>query len=84
MPSMRQSYTVTVPEEAPATAFPFMKQDLRRKSPPMSRSMLVSTFVGLLINQAKVSLNGIVFALGLRLIRSGLVITDSGLSNDAA
>ncbi|XP_067113097.1 ubiquitin carboxyl-terminal hydrolase 2-like isoform X1 [Osmerus mordax] len=53
MPSMRQSYTVTVPEEAPATAFPFMKQDLRRKSPPMSRSMLVSTFVGLLINQAK-------------------------------
>uniref|UniRef100_A0A4W5KX76 ubiquitinyl hydrolase 1 n=1 Tax=Hucho hucho TaxID=62062 RepID=A0A4W5KX76_9TELE len=50
---MRQSYTVTVPEEPPATAFPFLKTDLRRKSPPMSRSMLVSTFVGLLINQAK-------------------------------
>ncbi|CAB1316660.1 unnamed protein product [Coregonus sp. 'balchen'] len=53
MPSLRQSYTVTVPEESPATAFPFLKTDLRRKSPPMSRSMLMSTFVGLLINQAK-------------------------------
>ena len=55
MPSMRQSYTVTVPEDPPAAAFPFHKQDLRRKSPQISRSMLVSTFVGLLINQAKVS-----------------------------
>ncbi|XP_010868596.1 ubiquitin carboxyl-terminal hydrolase 2-like isoform X1 [Esox lucius] len=54
MPSMRQSYTVTVPEESPVTAFPFLKTDLRKKSStPMSRSMLVSTFVGLLINQAK-------------------------------
>ncbi|KAL0192660.1 hypothetical protein M9458_010956, partial [Cirrhinus mrigala] len=53
MPSIRQSYTVTVPEEPPASAFPFIKQDMRRKSPTMSRSMLVSTFVGLLINQAK-------------------------------
>ncbi|CAB1352295.1 unnamed protein product [Coregonus sp. 'balchen'] len=54
MPSMRQSYTVTVPEEPPpVTTFLFLKTDQRRKSPPMSRSMLVSTFVGLLINQAK-------------------------------
>ncbi|XP_071402272.1 ubiquitin carboxyl-terminal hydrolase 2-like isoform X1 [Centroberyx affinis] len=51
MPSMRQSYTVTVPE-GPA-AFPLEKPDLRRKSPSVSRSMLVSTFMGLLINQAK-------------------------------
>ncbi|CAM4537430.1 unnamed protein product [Leuciscus chuanchicus] len=57
MPSIRQSYTVTVPEEPPASAFPFIKQDMRRKSPTMSRSMLVSTFVGLLINQAKNSKN---------------------------
>ncbi|KAJ4935138.1 hypothetical protein JOQ06_016674, partial [Pogonophryne albipinna] len=52
MPSMRQSYTVTVPEEPPAAAFPFLKQEMRRKG-SMSGSMLVSTFVGLLINQAK-------------------------------
>lgn len=54
MPSMRQSYTVTVPEEPPASAFPFLKQEMRRKSSSMSGSVLVSTFVGLLINQAKV------------------------------
>lgn len=53
MPSMRQSYTVTVPEEPPAAAFPFLKQEMRRKG-SMSGSVLVSTFVGLLINQAKV------------------------------
>uniref|UniRef100_A0A667YTH5 Ubiquitin carboxyl-terminal hydrolase 2 n=1 Tax=Myripristis murdjan TaxID=586833 RepID=A0A667YTH5_9TELE len=53
---MRQSYTVTVPE-GPA-AFPLEKPDLRRKSPTVSRSMLVSTFMGLLINQAKVSQTG--------------------------
>ncbi|MEQ2168617.1 hypothetical protein GOODEAATRI_016578 [Goodea atripinnis] len=53
MPSMRQSYTVTVPEEPPAAAFPFLKQEIRRKG-SMSGSVLVSTFVGLLINQAKV------------------------------
>ncbi|KAG7484829.1 hypothetical protein MATL_G00054670 [Megalops atlanticus] len=53
MPSMRQSYTVTVPEDPPAAAFPFLKPDLRRKSSTMSGSVLVSTFVGLLINQAK-------------------------------
>ncbi|KAF3847188.1 hypothetical protein F7725_020216 [Dissostichus mawsoni] len=46
------SYTVTVPEEPPAAAFPFLKQEMRRKG-SMSGSMLVSTFVGLLINQAK-------------------------------
>ncbi|CAK6964523.1 ubiquitin carboxyl-terminal hydrolase 2-like isoform X2 [Scomber scombrus] len=51
MPSLRHSYTVTVPEE-PA-AFPVDKADLRRKSPALSRSMLVSTFMGLIINQAK-------------------------------
>lgn len=55
MPSMRQSYTVTVPEEPPppAAAFPFLKQEMRRKG-SMSGSVLVSTFVGLIINQAKV------------------------------
>lgn len=53
MPSMRQSYTVTVPEEPPAAAFPFLKQEMRRKG-SMSGSALVSTFVGLIINQAKV------------------------------
>ncbi|XP_026854356.1 ubiquitin carboxyl-terminal hydrolase 2-like [Electrophorus electricus] len=57
MPSLRQSYTVTVPEDPPTAAFPFIKQDARRKSPPLSRSMLVSTFLGLLINQAKNSKN---------------------------
>ncbi|KAJ8343092.1 hypothetical protein SKAU_G00330200 [Synaphobranchus kaupii] len=57
MPSMRHSYTVTVPEDPPATAFPFLKPDLRRKSSAVSGSMLVSTFVGLLINQAKNSKN---------------------------
>ncbi|XP_026228609.1 ubiquitin carboxyl-terminal hydrolase 2-like isoform X2 [Anabas testudineus] len=51
MPSLRHSYTVTVPEE-PA-AFPMDKPDLRRKTSSLSRSMLVSTFVGLIINQAK-------------------------------
>ncbi|XP_029030372.1 ubiquitin carboxyl-terminal hydrolase 2-like [Betta splendens] len=51
MPSLRHSYTVTVPEE-PA-AFPVDKPELRRKSSSLSRSMLVSTFVGLIINQAK-------------------------------
>ncbi|TNN23434.1 hypothetical protein EYF80_066445 [Liparis tanakae] len=51
---MRQSYTVTVPEEPPAAAFPLLKQDMRRRG-SVSGSVLVSTFVGLLINQAKVS-----------------------------
>ncbi|CAL8339002.1 unnamed protein product [Boreogadus saida] len=51
--SLRQSYTVRVPEEPPAAAFPFLKQEMRRKA-SMSGSVLVSTFVGLLINQAKV------------------------------
>ncbi|XP_040038281.2 ubiquitin carboxyl-terminal hydrolase 2 [Gasterosteus aculeatus] len=51
MPSLRHSYTVTVPEE-PA-AFPSDKPELRRKSPSLSRSKLVSTFMGLIINQAK-------------------------------
>ncbi|KAK2828383.1 hypothetical protein Q5P01_019417 [Channa striata] len=51
MPSVRQSYTVTVPEEA--TSFPADKSDLRRKGSSLSRSVLVSTFMGLIINQAK-------------------------------
>ncbi|XP_068571732.1 ubiquitin carboxyl-terminal hydrolase 2 [Cebidichthys violaceus] len=51
MPSLRHSYTVTVPEE-PA-AFPVDRPDLRRKSPSLSRSKLVNTFMGLIINQAK-------------------------------
>ena len=53
MPSLRHSYTVTVPEEP--TAFPLDKHELQRKSPSLSRSKLVSTFMGLIINQAKVS-----------------------------
>lgn len=51
MPSMRQSYTVTMPEEPVLSLF---SKEIRRKSPSVSGSMLVSTFVGLLINQAKV------------------------------
>ena len=58
MPSMRQSYSVTVPEDPPVTAFPFLKQEMRRKSSSVSGSVLVSTFCGLLINQAKVRTNG--------------------------
>lgn len=50
---MRQSYTVTVPEEPPAAAFPFLNPEVRRKG-SVSGSVLVSTFFGLLINQAKV------------------------------
>ncbi|KAM9847247.1 ubiquitin carboxyl-terminal hydrolase 2-like isoform 2-T2 [Aulostomus maculatus] len=51
MPSLRHSYTVTVAEE-PA-ALPADKSDLRRKGPALSRSVLVSTFMGLIINHAK-------------------------------
>ncbi|XP_068615479.1 ubiquitin carboxyl-terminal hydrolase 2-like isoform X1 [Brachionichthys hirsutus] len=51
MPSQRHSYTVTIPEE-PA-ALPLDKYGLQRKSPPLSRSKLVSTFMGLIINEAK-------------------------------
>ncbi|CAL8364602.1 unnamed protein product [Lota lota] len=50
---MRQSYTLTEPDNVSATGFPFNRQDSRRKNRPMSRSMLMSTFMGLLINQAK-------------------------------
>ncbi|XP_041656532.1 ubiquitin carboxyl-terminal hydrolase 2-like [Cheilinus undulatus] len=53
MPTLRHSYTVTTPEE-PAAHQPTDKSDQRRKSPPsLSRSKLVSTFMGLIINQAK-------------------------------
>ena len=53
---MRQSYTLTEPDNA--SGFPFGRQDSRRKNrtPPLSRSMLMNTFMGLLINQAKVPL----------------------------
>nr|XP_046267346.1 ubiquitin carboxyl-terminal hydrolase 2-like [Scatophagus argus] len=51
MPSLRHSYTVTVPEK-PA-AFPFDRSDLERKSPMLSGSKVVSAFMGLIINQAK-------------------------------
>lgn len=54
MPSVRQAYTVTIPEELPVTAFPLLKRDMRRKNSTVSGSVLVSTFVGLLINHAKV------------------------------
>lgn len=51
MPSLRHSYTVTVPDE-PA-AFPSGEADLRRRNHTLSGSKLVSTFMGLIINQAK-------------------------------
>ncbi|XP_041863701.1 ubiquitin carboxyl-terminal hydrolase 2-like [Melanotaenia boesemani] len=51
MPSLRHSYTVTVPEQ-PA-AVPLDKIDLRSKNPSLSRSALVSTIKGLIINPAK-------------------------------
>ncbi|XP_005988165.1 ubiquitin carboxyl-terminal hydrolase 2a isoform X2 [Latimeria chalumnae] len=53
MPSMRQSYTVTVPEEPPSAPFGIFGKEIRRKNPTVSGSMLVSTFVGLILNQAK-------------------------------
>ncbi|XP_061558928.1 ubiquitin carboxyl-terminal hydrolase 2-like isoform X1 [Phycodurus eques] len=52
MPSPRYSYTVTVPEE-PAASLPAAKSEVRRLTPSLSRSRLVSTFRGLIINQAK-------------------------------
>ncbi|XP_039888369.1 ubiquitin carboxyl-terminal hydrolase 2-like [Simochromis diagramma] len=59
MPSLRHSYTVTVPED-PA-ALPCDRPEMRRRSHPLSRSVLVSTFMGLIINQAKnKSLQGLV------------------------
>lgn len=52
-PSMRTSYTVTLPEEPPAAPFPALAKELRPRS-PLSPSLLLSTFVGLLLNKAKV------------------------------
>ncbi|XP_013859429.1 ubiquitin carboxyl-terminal hydrolase 2 [Austrofundulus limnaeus] len=52
MPSLRHSYTVTVPGR-PAAHSLAEEPDLRRRSQPLSRSMLVSTFMGLILNQAK-------------------------------
>ncbi|XP_058270152.1 ubiquitin carboxyl-terminal hydrolase 2a isoform X3 [Hemibagrus wyckioides] len=53
---MRQSYTVTVTAERSVSLLPFVKaHELRRKSSAMSGSVLVSTFVGFLINQVKTS-----------------------------
>lgn len=50
---MRTSYTVTLPEEPPASPFPALAKELRPRS-PLSPSLLLSTFVGLLLNKAKV------------------------------
>jgi hypothetical protein len=50
---MRTSYTVTLPEEPPAAPFPTLAKELRPRS-PLSPSLLLSTFVGLLLNKAKV------------------------------
>lgn len=50
---MRTSYTVTLPEEPPAGPFPALAKELRPRS-PLSPSLLLSTFVGLLLNKAKV------------------------------
>uniref|UniRef100_A0A6I8NYY2 Ubiquitin carboxyl-terminal hydrolase 2 n=1 Tax=Ornithorhynchus anatinus TaxID=9258 RepID=A0A6I8NYY2_ORNAN len=55
---MRTSYTVTLPEEPPAAPFPALGKDLRPpRAPlpraPLPRSLLLSTFVGLLLNKAK-------------------------------
>ncbi|XP_033982888.1 ubiquitin carboxyl-terminal hydrolase 21-like, partial [Trematomus bernacchii] len=52
MPSLRHSYTVTAAEE-PASLPGSERANLRRKSPPLSRTKLVTTFMGLIINQAK-------------------------------
>ncbi|OBS58483.1 hypothetical protein A6R68_10348 [Neotoma lepida] len=49
---MRTSYTVTLPEEPPAAPFPALAKELRPRS-PLSPSLLLSTFVGLLLNKAK-------------------------------
>ncbi|KAM5226865.1 ubiquitin carboxyl-terminal hydrolase 2 isoform 3-T9 [Hipposideros larvatus] len=49
---MRTSYTVTLPEEPPTSPFPALAKDLRPRS-PLSPSLLLSTFVGLLLNKAK-------------------------------
>lgn len=49
---MRTSYTVTLPEEPPAAHFPALAKELRPRS-PLSPSLLLSTFVGLLLNKAK-------------------------------
>lgn len=50
---MRTSYTVTLPEEPPTSPFPALAKELRPRS-PLSPSLLLSTFVGLLLNKAKV------------------------------
>lgn len=50
---MRTSYTVTLHEEPPAAPFPALAKELRPHS-PLSPSLLLSTFVGLLLNKAKV------------------------------
>ena len=52
-PSMRTSYTVTLPEDSLAAAFPALARELRSRS-PLSPSLLLSSFVGLLLNKAKV------------------------------
>lgn len=48
---MRDSYTVTLPEEPPA--LPDLHKDLRPRA-SMPGSLLVSTFVGLVLNKTKV------------------------------
>lgn len=50
---MRNSYTVTLPEEPPVSPFHGVPKDLRAKM-PMPGSLLVSTFVGLVLNKTKV------------------------------
>ncbi|XP_054854171.1 ubiquitin carboxyl-terminal hydrolase 2 isoform X2 [Eublepharis macularius] len=49
---MRNSYTVTLPEEPPVSPFHGMPKDLRTKT-SMPGSLLVSTFVGLVLNKTK-------------------------------
>uniref|UniRef100_A0ACB8EZC7 Uncharacterized protein n=1 Tax=Sphaerodactylus townsendi TaxID=933632 RepID=A0ACB8EZC7_9SAUR len=49
---MRNSYTVTIPEEPPVSPFHGMPKDLRARMPTPG-SLLVSTFVGLVLNKAK-------------------------------
>ncbi|EMP29013.1 Ubiquitin carboxyl-terminal hydrolase 2 [Chelonia mydas] len=48
---MRNSYTVTVPEEPPA--FPGLHKELRPSRTSVPGSLVVSTFVGLLLNKTK-------------------------------
>ncbi|KAG8141573.1 hypothetical protein E2320_007177 [Naja naja] len=50
---MRNSYTVTLPASPPASPLPGGHKELRPRV-PLPGSLLLSTFVGLMVNKAKV------------------------------